>query len=328
MGLASREACRRLEARGLDWGAIGRRAGLPASWPKGTSYRIPVRVQNAFLEQAAAALDDPLFGMHLGIDLDLQDGAVLYYVCSTARDTRSVLKTLERYARIGNEAIRIRVSDEPEGLAVSLRMVPPHDLSGPFGLFCVTIIVKLLRDITGRQIRPVTVALSQSSTAGAKELRAFFGCPVSFRAPDTRVLLPKDVAAHAVLDADHRLYGLLMDYADRLMSELPEDKRSLVSEVEAAIIRRLPDSSCTAAAVARDLGLSARTLSRRLAADGLRFSDVVDHARRDLARHYLGDPRLSIQQIAFLLGYSEPSAFAHAFRRWTGMSPRVARRAS
>ena len=81
------------------------------------------------------------------------------------------------------------------------------------------------------------------------------------------------------------------------------------------------------AQLARRLGLGERTLQRRLQRDGTSFAALLDEIRAQLARSYLGDPRLAIFEVAYLLGYSEPSAFNRAFRRWTGQSPRRWRRA-
>jgi AraC-like DNA-binding protein len=77
--------------------------------------------------------------------------------------------------------------------------------------------------------------------------------------------------------------------------------------------------------IAQRLGLSQRTFARRLESEGLSFSDILEGLRGDLARQYLADSGLSISQIAWLLGYQEPSAFTHAFKRWTGRTPRLMR---
>jgi AraC-like DNA-binding protein len=328
MGVAARQARRRLVSLGFDADALARRCGVPQPWTDAPGQRIPVHVQDRLLDEAAALADDSLFGFHLALDLDPKDGAVVYYVCSNAQDVRSVLRTLERYVRIANEVVRLRTSVSPDGMELTVGYAASHRPSPQFTLFCVTLVVKLLRDLTGRLLRPTAVALRHPQPSGTKELRAYFGCPVSSSAAETRVGFPPDVAALRTTAADQRLYAVLADFAERLLAERTEGEDSLLEQVETAVLRRLPDSTCSIGEVARDLGLSARTFTRRLAAKGLRFSDVVDNVRRDLARRYLGDPRLTIQQIAFLLGYSEPSAFAHAFRRWTGTSPRLARRAS
>jgi AraC-like DNA-binding protein len=79
--------------------------------------------------------------------------------------------------------------------------------------------------------------------------------------------------------------------------------------------------------VARNLGMSRRTLARRLSDEGLNFTDILQRLRRDLAVRYLGDRKLHVSKIAWLLGFNEVSAFTHAFKRWTGKTPREMRTA-
>jgi AraC-like DNA-binding protein len=97
--------------------------------------------------------------------------------------------------------------------------------------------------------------------------------------------------------------------------------------VENAIVPLLPHGKVRASEIAARLGLSQRTCARRLAAEGLTFSQVLLGLRGDLARRYLSDPHLSISRIAWLLGYQEVSAFTHAYKHWTGKTPRQARAA-
>jgi AraC-like DNA-binding protein len=97
--------------------------------------------------------------------------------------------------------------------------------------------------------------------------------------------------------------------------------------VENAIVPLLPHGKVSAPEIAKRLGLSQRTAARRLASEGLTFSQVLASLRVELARRYLSDPDLSISRIAWLLGYQEVSAFTHAFKQWTGSTPRQMRAA-
>ena len=96
--------------------------------------------------------------------------------------------------------------------------------------------------------------------------------------------------------------------------------------VENIVAPLLPHAEAQAKTIATKLGLSERTLARRLTAEGLSFGEILDSMRRDLATYYLEDPNLQVSQIAWLLGFQQPSAFSHACRRWTGKSPSQYRR--
>jgi AraC-like DNA-binding protein len=128
-----------------------------------------------------------------------------------------------------------------------------------------------------------------------------------------------------VVSADHHLNKLLIAYCEEALSRRPPKRGSFRSEVENAIVPLLPHGRARLDEIARTLGLSQRTLARRLALEKVTFSDVLEALKADLAERYLADKDLSISQIAWLLGYREVSSLTHAFKRWTGNSPRLAR---
>jgi AraC-like DNA-binding protein len=112
---------------------------------------------------------------------------------------------------------------------------------------------------------------------------------------------------------------------EEALAHRPAHGATLRSNVENAITPLLPHGKASAGEVARQLGMSHRTLARRLAAEQLTFSEIQTELKTDLAKRYLRDGDLPISQIAWLLGYREVSAFTHAFRRWTGTAPRQSR---
>ena len=127
--------------------------------------------------------------------------------------------------------------------------------------------------------------------------------------------------------ADPHLLALLTRLGDELLAARSSGKTPLRSRVERLVLDGLPKGAPEAARLARALGLSERTLARQLSAEGTSYQQIVNELRRDTAKSYLSDPALSIGQVAYLLGYSEQSAFTTAFRRWTGESPRTYRSA-
>ncbi len=157
------------------------------------------------------------------------------------------------------------------------------------------------------------------------ELTKFFGRKVEFGAAVDEVSFASSVRDAPVMSADHHLNKLLIRYREESVSRRPNYRGSFRSEVENAIVLLLPHGKAHASEIARRLGVSQRTLARRLSAEGLTFSDVLEALKVDLAERYLADRNLSISQIAWLLGYQEVSSLTHAFKRWTGKTPRVAR---
>jgi len=131
-----------------------------------------------------------------------------------------------------------------------------------------------------------------------------------------------------ILTADDRLLDVLKSYGDEILENRARHGPDFKHQVERRIVDLLPTGNATIAIIAQDLGMSERTFSRRLAEHGLNFKDLLADVRRDLSLKYLAEPDLTLKQAAFLLGYSEPGAFSHAFKRWTGKTPAQAKQAS
>jgi AraC-like DNA-binding protein len=117
----------------------------------------------------------------------------------------------------------------------------------------------------------------------------------------------------------------LIGYCEQALAERARQHSLFALSVENAITLLLPHGKAGASDVARKLGVSRRTLARRLSSEGLTFAAVMNNLKRDLAKRHLADNALSISEIAWLLGYQDVSAFTHAFKRWTGTSPRMSR---
>jgi AraC-like DNA-binding protein len=135
-----------------------------------------------------------------------------------------------------------------------------------------------------------------------------------------------DTLAIPLITADAKLIEALQPFCDMAAKERKTAAGTMRAAVESEVERLLPHGKATAQTAAKALALSVRTLSRRLADEGTTYAEVVDQLRRSLALQYLNDPGMSLSQIAWLLGYQGSTSFNHAFRRWTGASPSVARR--
>jgi AraC-like DNA-binding protein len=137
--------------------------------------------------------------------------------------------------------------------------------------------------------------------------------------------LKRELLDHAVEAADYELLKILKRYSRQVIGTRPKTK-GLAFQVRELITALLPSGQPMIDDVARELGMGSRTLRRRLADQGLIYKEIVEDVRHKLALHYMRDKRISLKQMAYLLGYSDLAAFNHAFHRWTGSSPRDYRR--
>jgi AraC-like DNA-binding protein len=159
------------------------------------------------------------------------------------------------------------------------------------------------------------------------EYERIFQAPVVFEAERNAILIDPAWVAHPVERLPSYAFGVLTAHADAQLTEL-ERTRSVRGRVEAQLLPVLHTGRAEMDTVATALGLSRPTLYRRLKAEGVTFEQVLDDLRRRTAHQYLAGRKVSVNEIAYLVGFSDPAAFSRAFKRWTGQSPRAARDSS
>src|SRR5262249_44155064 len=149
----------------------------------------------------------------------------------------------------------------------------------------------------------------------------FVGRRVEFGADADEFALNVNARELPLIHADTRLNDLLLKYCEAALAERSGDSSQLRTRVEKSISPLLAHGRVRVEDVARELGMSERTLVRRLKDEGLNFTEILQQLRRDLAVRYLDDRKLHVSKIAWMLGFTEVSAFTHACRRWTGKTP-------
>lgn len=331
-GFAAVQATAALRMHNIDPAPLLRRAGLAKPDPEGQPQRVSAAAQGKLLEYAAEALDDSAFGLHLAEQADPRDTGILFYVAAGARDVNEAVTLFARYCRIVNEVTRVKLTRTSEGVAVEFNIigVPRHGVrqNVEFGL---AVCLKGLREITGRNLRPSRAAFAHSRNSRLREFERFFGCPVEFgRASSEGVSsdlleFSNDVLAIPLITADPKLVHALRPFCNSAANERSTAMGTLRAAVEGELEKLLPHGKAQRHRIADKLALSTRTLSRRLASEGTTYEEVVDQLRRSLALQYITEKSISLSQIAWLLGYEGSASFNHAFRRWTGRSPSIAR---
>jgi AraC-like DNA-binding protein len=332
-GFAARRALAVLRERGVAFAPLLKRASLSThDFDDHPQRRISSAAQGRFLELAAEAMDDSAFGLHLAEETDPRDAGILFYVMSGAKDISEALMLIERYFRIHNEAARIRLVQLPEGAAIETDFIGlPRPSLPQIAEFRIAVIVKALRAVAGCRIDPARVAFAHPRHSDLGEFERFYRAPVGFGRA-ARECMSSDVlefSSHTLavplVTADPKLIEALRPFCDAAASERKTSRGTVRAAVEKEAERLLPHGKANLETVANALALSAHTLSRRLADEETTIRDVVDQLRRSLALQYLKEPGLSLSEIAWLLGYERSTSFNHAFKRWMGRSPSVAR---
>jgi AraC-like DNA-binding protein len=321
-GGIARLACARLRELGKDEKAVLSQAGLRPEEIADPTVRVEVRTQIKLLELAAEELRDDFLGFHLARSFDLRQIGLVYYVMASSEKLADALHNAERYSRINNDGARLRFKlDGTANIAIDYvnvnRGSDRHQIE-----FWLVALMRICRQLTDSRIAARRLKVRHSRAGSPVELKSFFGTDVEFDADSDEIIFPAPIASLPIVGRDTYLNKLLRRYAEEALACQPELRANNHSRVERIIPELLPHGRAELSEVARQLGMSSRTLSRKLREEDVTYAGILDQLRSVLAKRYLSGRELSVTEIAWLLGYREVSSFTHAFKRWTGMTPR------
>jgi len=297
------------------------KAGLDPLLLTNPDARYPEARMQEFWRLAVEASGDECFGLRMAEDIQPSALHGLGFSWLASHTLRDGFERVFRYARIVSTAIAIHIEEHQDTLVVTSSdrevdrsLVPASVDSEPAGF------LQMCRITAGADIAPLRVALTRPRPRlCAKEFYRFFGAPVEFDADRTLLVFDRETMEQPLPYANPELARIndqtVVDYLARF------DRDNIVMRVRAEIIEQLPSGLPSQEKIASSLHMSLRNLQRRLQEEDQSFKGLLDDIRQDLATQYLGTPHLSIGEIGYLLGFSEPGNFARAFKRWLGMTP-------
>jgi len=322
--MLARLAYQAAERDGVDANALLKSAGLTLEAMRDRT-RIEVSKQVKFVDLVAATLDDSLFGFHLTKDVDLRELSWLYYVAASADTLGMALRRLERYLRIQNEAVRLKVDvDTKVSIQFRYAQIARHSEFHQIGAY-MAIVLALARHITASSWSPTEICIAHRIGETKRALGLLVNATVHDGTGVDEIRLPTEAWKAPIVRADPFLQNICVNACEAALALYRDTTNEIRIEVENAIAELLPHGQAAQSAVAKHIGMSQRTLARRLADEDCSFSELLSKVRRALADRYLTNPSLSISEIAWLLGYSEISTFTRAFQRWTGAPPSAMR---
>jgi len=324
-GLISRLACARARKAGVALAPLLAKANLTVQQIDDSRVRLAARDQIQLLDLVADAVPDDLLGVHLAQHCDLREMGLLYYVLASSETVIEALRRAVRYAVLVNEGVlqqctvgrQIRIAFKYVGIS---RHLDRHQSE-----FWMVLLVRVLRQLTGLGVSASRVRLVHARQKTPRELAPFLGRDIRFGASVDEISFSAPIGSARVIGADPYLNKHLIAYYEDALARRRVSRGSFRAQVENAVVPLLPHAEVRIGEIARRLGLSQRTLARRLNEEGLSFSALLAGLRHDLADRYLADGDTSISQIAWLLGYQEVSAFSKAYKRWSGKAPREVR---
>jgi AraC-like DNA-binding protein len=276
--------------------------------------------------EATRLSGEPQLALRLCAALGPGAFGVVEYVCRAAPTLGEALRRWVRYLNLLDDAVEVALLPPGPDGEVALRVTRESEAPAPASHeLCFGLVVAQARQICARPFRPVAVRFTHRPAGEVAAYRGFFEAPVEFGAEHTELVLPRAAIDGALVTADPALLEILTRHAEHLRVSASREP-PLSAQVQRALQEALRGGDGEIEVVARGLGLTARSLQRRLKEEGRSFVGLREEVRRTLAARYLDDG-LAIAEVSFLLGFSEPSAFFRAFKRWTGTTPRAARAA-
>ena len=315
-----------IEKAGRDADKILSVVGIKRSVLRNADGFIPVPAFSWLLDEAARLTRDDYFGLHFGERFDPKDIRALSFLVLNSPTLGAAMENIERYMCIHNNAARVSFTIE-DGRGY-LRFGGGDWPARQHNEYSLAVTLKTLRAIAGDAWVPLAVQVANKAPQETAEHERIFRSPVHFGQPMNALVIDPSSVRQASAMADERLYEVLKQHLERVLLEMPSES-NLAAAVRRTIVDVMATGSPTRERVAQALSTTPHKLSRQLKEQHrLSYEDLVSEVRDKLAREYLKDPNRTVTEVAFLLGYSEVSAFTRAFKRSHGVAPQAYRRHS
>ncbi|WP_420429059.1 AraC family transcriptional regulator ligand-binding domain-containing protein [Algiphilus sp.] len=284
------------------------------------SQRLPITAWWALLEELARVQPRPALGLCIGRQVKVHHLGVLGYLGASCETLGEALLRFQRFQPLLHNLTPNLVDQRGETLRLSWD--PSYGQSTLLSNeVLVSGLLSLLRNLTGRAtLIPALVEFPEAAPGMTDVYEELLGCPVRFEARTLFIHLPLATMAWPINSRDPHLQAVLEQQAEALLQVLPQPD-AFLSELQQVMLRSLQEGQPSIKQVADTMGVPQRTLYRRLESRGVTYKVLLSQMRFQLARRYLADRRLSLPEIALMLGYSEQSAFNRAFKSWSGQTP-------
>ncbi|MGE5512679.1 MAG: AraC family transcriptional regulator [Bacteroidota bacterium] len=315
-----------LASKGVNIRPLLPQAGLRLADLKDSGRSLPLNAVATLLDISAQEAGDPCLGLHFAESLPAGSAGVLGHLVMSAPTVRDALRGVERYTDLFVSPITISFTEKAGRGVLSWRY--PDTFTAPrlqySGLTVGALLIRLQQG-AGVDLRPLSAEFDHRAFPCPHDVRRIFGPRVRFDRPLSQLVFDTNTLNRRIAGSQPGLFDLIGQLGDRLL----EEQRQVADIVELTrrqVAARLRNGGSGLEQIAGAFGISPRTLQGRLKRAGTTFETLVDTTRHRLAESYLRDTDLTMTEIAFMLGFSELSAFTRAAHRWFRMSPTAYRR--
>ncbi|MCE0759667.1 AraC family transcriptional regulator [Marinobacter sp. G11] len=309
-----------MKKKGIDTNAIFSRLGVDEQYVYTDQLRTPHNAQLYFWQAVEDVSGDEDIGLHLGPLLPAYKGQVLEYLFLSSPTFGEGLRRAQNYQRLLSDAANTDFFVEGDEACMVLDAASEEvSRLRHFNECFVQGLITFFKSITDGRFYPSRIEFEHEREKGIDHAKEVLGCDVVFGARENRLYFPVEILSYASPHAEPELLALHERFASEQVARL--EKKDIVGQVERIIAELLDSGEVTLDAVAERLGIKPRTLRTRLTEAETSFNQVLADFRYRLARQLLATTDESIDEIVYLTGFSEPSTFYRAFKRWSGMTP-------
>jgi AraC-like DNA-binding protein len=318
---------------GLDTNQLLQDIGVTTADLGDQQRQLPYPLATSFRNQVMSAIKNEAIALLVGEQLPMGELGIVDYICASSQSVSNAMHNLSRYFRLMShpDFALSYIEQNHMGLISygNQNQFPTQQnlFEQQSTEFTFSITLSRIRSLTKPTVKSAAVSFRHPAPDYVDEYQRIFQAPIEFEAANNILLLDEYCLALNPENPDDRLHQLLMKYADASVNHLPGNS-SLAHRVVEEIKRTLQDGELTADSIAKRLCMSPRTLHRRLNDENTSFAKLRDQLRCELAQSMLRNGELTITDITYLLGFSQPSAFNRAFKRWMGLTPQLFRNQS
>jgi len=319
--------------RGADRQALIERSHLCLDDLKEQDNRIPLAHYLALIKAGVELCEEPALALLFGEAVRMQDISIVGLIGEASETTEEARRQMNRYARLMIDEDDCRISDHLELVRdegrVWLQLTSP--LFAAYPLLTESAFARCIcgaRELFGASQNfanwpyPKAIHFTHQEPSYRAEYDRIFGVPLFFSSHMNALLMDEEFLSIRLPHPNHYVFGVLSERAEALLKSL-EGSKTTRGRVESLLMPILHTGEASMEMIASELGVSRPTLFRRLKAEGVTFEQVLDELRHKLALHYLKSGKVSVNETAYLVGFSDPASFSRAFKRWTGASPRI-----
>lgn len=309
-----------LEAEGHDSKSIFLSAGLDPAKLKDPDARYPIEGMARLWRLASRASGDPYFGLTTVNHWHPTTLNALGYSWMASDSLRDAMARMSRYGRLVSTGAEMSLEEHDDYFTFHLRpRFAMTDVAYEAIDAALAALVKMCRMSYGESFDPLRVVTIRPEFDDPTRYEEYFRAPIEYSASENLVFFSKDSLQAHLPTANPRLARVNDQVVTEYLARF--DKASTATRVRAKLVDLLASGNVTQQDVAHSLHMSLRTLQRKLSEEQTSYKSLLDETRRELANQYLRQACLSVSEVTYLLGFSEPSNFARAFKRWTGHTP-------